>query len=230
MSKTKVDQLGERLRRGPITEADLRQLDEYRRSFSEPYETVMNGLRELGLSPSGRAAKSTPSIVAKLNRETIRLSQIQDIAGCRVVTTGIRDQDGTVAKICERFPKTRTFDRRVSPSHGYRAVHLLVTIEGVIVEVQVRTILQHGWAELSEKAADRFGPEIKYGGGCSRSDLETWQENLEKLSVAIAETEQSQPDNGMPGIDFISLLGLWFYSALLQLPNEGGTGLSKIGD
>lgn len=33
ISKTQIDKLGERLKKGEITDADLRLLDEYRRSF-----------------------------------------------------------------------------------------------------------------------------------------------------------------------------------------------------
>jgi len=47
------------------------------------------------------------------------------------------------------------------------------------VEIQVRTSLQHWWAELSEKFADLIDPAIKYGGG----DLET----LESLAIASEE-------------------------------------------
>ena len=36
---------------------------------------------------------------------------------------------------------------------------------GRVVEVQVRTVLQDVWAQLSEKLADRFGIEVKYGQG-----------------------------------------------------------------
>jgi ppGpp synthetase/RelA/SpoT-type nucleotidyltranferase len=32
-------------------------------------------------------------------------------------------------------------------------------------EVQVRTQLQHIWAQLSESLADRYGFDLKYGGG-----------------------------------------------------------------
>lgn len=35
LTKTQVDRFGDRLRKGNITEADLRLLDQYRRSFSE---------------------------------------------------------------------------------------------------------------------------------------------------------------------------------------------------
>jgi hypothetical protein len=40
-SKTKVDQLGDRLRKGNITDDDLRLLDNYRRSFAGAYEAVV---------------------------------------------------------------------------------------------------------------------------------------------------------------------------------------------
>ena len=73
-SNTQVDRLGERLRGGALDEADLTLLDEYRRSFGPAYESVVDALRELGVQPTGRPAKSTPSLVAKMNRETIRLS------------------------------------------------------------------------------------------------------------------------------------------------------------
>ncbi|GAC1306974.1 MAG: hypothetical protein NVSMB21_10350 [Vulcanimicrobiaceae bacterium] len=43
-------------------------------------------------SVSLRTAKSTSSIVAKLQRESTRLSQIQDIAGCRIVVPTIAAQ------------------------------------------------------------------------------------------------------------------------------------------
>lgn len=84
ISKTKIDRLGDRLRSGMISETDLRMLDEYRRSFGEAYQDTVGTIRdELNLSPTGRPAKSTGSIIDKLKRESIRLSQIQDIAGCR---------------------------------------------------------------------------------------------------------------------------------------------------
>jgi ppGpp synthetase/RelA/SpoT-type nucleotidyltranferase len=44
-------------------------------------------------------------------------------------------------------------------------VHVIVRAEGKVVEIQVRTSLQHVWAELSEKLSDVVDPAIKYGGG-----------------------------------------------------------------
>src|SRR5215211_9553152 len=102
LSKTQVDRLGDRLRKGNITEADLRLLDQYRRSFSEEYEAVVEAIRkELGLEPTGRPAKSTTSISDKLRRESIRLTQIQDIAGCRLIVADIAAQERIMASLVD---------------------------------------------------------------------------------------------------------------------------------
>lgn len=89
MSKSQIDRLAERLRHSPLNESDLRLLDDYRRSFAEAYEAVVRTIRQLGEFPTGRLAKSTYSIVGKLRRESLRLSQMQDIAGCRLVVANV---------------------------------------------------------------------------------------------------------------------------------------------
>src|SRR4051794_28185530 len=97
VSKTQVDRLGNRLKSGGITEEDLRLLDQYRRSFTEVYEMVVGRIRDkLGLEPTGRPAKSTTSIADKLKRESIRLTQIQDIAGCRIIVSDIAEQEAVI--------------------------------------------------------------------------------------------------------------------------------------
>jgi len=44
-------------------------------------------------------------------------------------------------------------------------VHVVVRYMERPIEIQVRTALQHVWAELSEKLSDLVDPSIKYGGG-----------------------------------------------------------------
>lgn len=144
----------------------MRQLDAYRRSFAEAYEEVLAAVRRATRSePTGRPAKSTSSIVEKLCRETIRLSQMQDIAGCRLVVKDVRAQNEVVEQLREALPEALVVDRRAKPSHGYRAVHAIATAHGKPIEIQVRTELQHLWAQLSEKLSDVIDPAIKYGGG-----------------------------------------------------------------
>lgn len=188
ISKSQIDRLGNRLRNGGINENDVRLLDEYRRSFNDAYEIVVGSIRQkLGLEPTGRPAKSTISITEKLQRESIRLSQIQDIAGCRLIVPAIAEQERIVASILEIVPNSIVVDRRQKPSHGYRAVHVVVSVEQRSVEIQVRTALQQVWAELSEKLADLIDPAIKYGGG-----EEYLREFLSTASAGIAVHENNE--------------------------------------
>jgi len=178
ISKSQIDRLGARLKRGDYTEADLRALDEYRQSFRSAYEHVVHTIREqIKLEPTGRPAKSTTSIVEKLQRETIRLSQIQDIAGCRILVNDLAGQDRIVRRLRKLFADVSTIDRRRRPSHGYRAVHVVINEHGKPIEVQVRSKLQHLWAEVSERLSDVIDPGLKYGGGPA-----DWQRSL--LSVS----------------------------------------------
>jgi putative GTP pyrophosphokinase len=164
LSRAAVDQLGDRLRVA-VTEADLRLLDQHRRTFRPDYDQVVTLLRsKLGLDISGRPAKSTAAIVDKLNRSSMRLSQMQDVAGCRTVVADLTEQDRLVPMIEGKFLCVVS-DRRVQPSNGYRAVHVVVCSGKFPIEIQVRTRLQHLWAEISEKLSDQFGIDVKYGGG-----------------------------------------------------------------
>jgi ppGpp synthetase/RelA/SpoT-type nucleotidyltranferase len=209
LSKTQVDRLGDRLKRGAPSEADLRSLDDYRRTFGEAYETVIRIMRDqLRLEPTGRPAKSTASIIEKLRRESIRLSQVQDVAGCRVVVADTVEQDRVVDSLRSVFPDASIIDRRLKPSHGYRAVHVVVESSGKLVEIQSRTSLQHQWAELSEKLADMIDPSIKYGGGqpifrdllMETSQLANDLELVEKEIAEVAALNEQEEDKRVRGI------------------------------
>jgi ppGpp synthetase/RelA/SpoT-type nucleotidyltranferase len=166
--------------------ADVETLDAFRRSFDDAQQIVVQRLRDLGLEPSVRI-KTTISIVEKLRRESIRLSKLQDIAGCRVVVNDIAEQDRVVGLISGVFPRATIIDRRQRPSHGYRAVHLIIDIGGRLVELQIRTELQHLWAVFSETWADALDQSIKYGGGPPEI-----QENLRLKSQIVALIESGQ--------------------------------------
>ena len=185
VSKTQIDRLGDRLKGDTHTDSDLRLLDDFRRSFGEAYEAVVRTIRQRGESPTGRLAKSTVSIVEKLRRESIRLSQMQDIAGCRVVVVNVLQQEQFVASLITDFPGASVIDRRDNPSYGYRAVHILAEISGKPIEIQVRTSLQHLWADVSEKASDVLDPAIKHGGG-----PDWWRSSLTKFSKWVTAYEK----------------------------------------
>lgn len=188
LNKTQIDRLGDRLRQASVSEGDLRSLDDYRRSFADVYATVVQAIKiRLQIEPTGRPAKSTTSIIEKLHRESIRLSQVQDIAGCRIVVPTMAEQEKVVASLRTIFPDASVIDRRATPSYGYRAIHIVVRIDNMLVEIQVRTESQHFWAELSEKLSDVIDPSVKYGGGPAEV-----REILSTLSTAISMIEEAE--------------------------------------
>lgn len=164
MTKSSIDKLGDSLRI-ELTNQNLQKLDEYRRSFFPFYSEVVGKIRDLlKVEISGRPAKTTISISEKLYRSPMRLSQMADIAGCRIIVPDMIVQGEYACKIGDLF-NSKIVDRIKEPSYGYRAIHVIVKRGIFSVEVQIRTELQHLWAELSEKLVDLFGSEVKYGGG-----------------------------------------------------------------
>jgi len=109
---------------------------------------------------------------------------MQDIAGCRVIVGDVLKQDEVVKCLTKAFADTSVVDRRVTPSYGYRAVHVIVYKHSIPVEVQVRTELEHSWAQLSEKLSDVVGPSVKYGGG-----PEQLKSKLLRLSEIVGKAE-----------------------------------------
>ena len=202
-SKSEIDRLGVRLRES-VSSDDLRLLDTYRLSFASAYEEVLQAIKTTpGIDVSGRPAKSTTAIVDKLSRESIRLSQMQDIAGCRIVVADMEKQNALASKLSAIFTEATLSDRRAKPSHGYRAIHIIVHHADRAVEIQVRTQLQHLWAEHSEKLADKFGIAVKYGGGPEdiRQRLEVLSKGIGSVEHLEANAVNTNPDAGRMMLD-----------------------------
>jgi ppGpp synthetase/RelA/SpoT-type nucleotidyltranferase len=212
ISRSALDRLGERLAASPVAEdSDLDLLEQVLGAYQDALDTVETDLATIGYQPTTRL-KTTGTLIEKLRRETgMKLKGVQDVAGARIITTGSRaDQDEMVQKIVATFKNEtrppRVKDRREEPSAGYRAVHVIVTVDGVPVEVQVRTLNQDLWAQIVERLADRWGREIRYGGSPpepqmpapiatfgTRTDFLRW---LVELSDSIADFEQTEQNVG----------------------------------
>lgn len=171
ISRSALDRLGERLVADDrISDADYALLLDVMTAYQQALDEARRRLVALGYEPTTRV-KTTSVLVDKLRREPgMKLKVVQDIAGARIVTDGgRRDQDEIVRRIVEEFangsrpPKVK--DRRAEPSAGYRAVHVVVTVQGVPVEIQVRTWLQDRWAQIAESLGDRWGRGLRYGDG-----------------------------------------------------------------
>lgn len=176
MSRRKINQLGERLAAGPaISPDDDRLLEEIVACHLEILERArprLDGLAEaVGTGPLhiSHRPKTTGTIIDKLRRQSsMPLATMQDLAGFRVVGAfSFYDQDWLADEVARRFPADprapKIRNRRAEPSYGYRAVHVIVSLDDVTIEVQVRTIGQHVWADLMERLADRLGRQIRYG-------------------------------------------------------------------
>lgn len=164
-SRRQIDRLGERLRE-EVTVDDRGILDAYRDPFFGTLLVVTSDMGRLGIGQmDGGRIKRPESVIAKLERDPhIRLSRMQDIAGCRLVANSQAEQDEIFARLQADFNTYRAYDIRENPHSGYRAVHVVISRHDKFVEVQVRTENQREWARLSEQAT-AYDPSIKYGGG-----------------------------------------------------------------
>ena len=148
ISKTQLDKPGDRLRDSEDPPADLELLAEVLDAYDETLTTVTTPLRGMGFRPTGRI-KVSRTIIDKLRRERrSSLKTIQDLAGARVTLPGgLDEQDATVRAFCDHYkdfaPPPYVIDRRMDPRSGYRAVHVVVMLQTIPVEVQFRTGLQH---------------------------------------------------------------------------------------
>lgn len=204
-SRNAIDRLGRRLSRqpaGPHDPADLALYEEWLASRQPALDRVELALRRrFPRVPCSSRLKTIETTADKIARDRIDLTRIRDIAGVRIVTKrGRRGQDRIVQEIATMFRDHQVVDRRLVPNHGYRAVHVIVKVDGVPVEVQVRTEWQDQWAQLVERLGDVWGRQIRYGGlptendasrRRGRSRAETWASVL-KLSDQIARVEEAE--------------------------------------
>lgn len=107
--------------------------------------------------------KRLPSILAKLRRfEDMELARMQDIGGCRAILPNVARVKRLV-RLYERSEQKHKLVRKkdyiAEPQEtGYRGVHLVFkyhsdrnqTFNGLCIEMQIRTKLQHIWSTAVE--------------------------------------------------------------------------------
>ncbi|HVX46258.1 MAG TPA: RelA/SpoT domain-containing protein [Mycobacteriales bacterium] len=170
ISKTQLDKLGKRLAASEqISDADYELLEQVLSAYDELRDHVQGRLFELGFENVTGRVKTTGTLVEKLRREQgMALKGVQDVAGVRIVVSGGRlEQDRAVERVERAFRpnvKGKPKDRRDEPSSGYRAVHVIVVVKSLPIEVQIRTELQDLWAQAFERIGDEWGRAIRYGG------------------------------------------------------------------
>jgi len=154
--------------------------------------------------------KRFPSIVAKLQRfKDMQLARMQDIGGLRAIVESV----AKVRKLEKAYLSANFRHELVAPhkdyiqkpkTDGYRSIHLVYkyknehepAYDGLQLELQLRTRLQHAWATAVETMSTFLGQALKSGQGESK-----WRAFFEISGAAIALLEQCPP---VPGYETLS--------------------------
>jgi putative GTP pyrophosphokinase len=150
--------------------------------------------------------KRTPSILLKLERfDGMQLARMQDIGGLRVVVSSMSE----LRKLTLEYENTKFPHERLAPKDyiaqpkpdGYRSIHLIYRYKndrapeynGLSIELQIRTKLQHAWATAVETMGTYLGQALKSGQG----DAE-WKLFFRTASAALALLEKTA---AVPGFE-----------------------------
>jgi putative GTP pyrophosphokinase len=160
-------------------------LGNWRSSHSYPINTFQASLRKKLRSIEKNALvaqrlKRTPSIIGKLQRfPKMQLARMQDIGGLRAVVKNVTN----VYELRNKLVKSR-FDHELvnekdyiqNPKNsGYRGIHLIYkyksrkapSYDGLLIEIQLRTKLQHAWATAVETMGTFLQQSLKTSQGAA---------------------------------------------------------------
>lgn len=152
--------------------------------------------------------KRVESIINKLARPNgLKLDRIQDIAGCRVILRRHSD----LQKLRQRLSTCATSHRLVRTDDylsypkptGYRGVHLVYRYRGtkheyrdLLVELQLRTEIQHAWATAVEIVGTFTSQALKASVGDPK-----WLEFFICAAAEFAKREGCDPGPHVAGRD-----------------------------
>jgi hypothetical protein len=196
--------------RGEDEEA-LQIVNNWRDSHFFPLNTFKVTLRHKAKQVFTRAIvserrKRLSSILAKLrNHPQMRFTQMQDIAGCRAVLGSVK----TVYELVDVYTqsdlkhKLLPIDDYITTPRfsGYRGVHLIYayfsdkneTYNGLKVELQFRSPLQHAWATAVETVGTFLSQALKSSQG-----EENWLRFFALMGSYIARREKTAPVPNTP--------------------------------
>jgi ppGpp synthetase/RelA/SpoT-type nucleotidyltranferase len=212
-SKSQINHAGEILIDEDSSEEQINEareiLDNWRAIHAYPMHIFKKRLKDKALLVDKNALtvqrlKRVPAIIKKLQRKysgrpsTMKLSQMQDIGGCRAVLANV----SLVRQLCGKYylkgdlkhKRVNIKDYIKNPkSDGYRSIHLIYRYlsdkgkkeyNGLLVEVQIRSKLQHIWATAIETVDFFTRQAIKSSEG-----QEEWIEFFRLVSSAFAMME-----------------------------------------
>jgi putative GTP pyrophosphokinase len=145
--------------------------------------------------------KRSPSIIRKLKRAgNNHLTTMQDIAGVRAVVDNLKELKRLEVQLKKNLVlhEFKSEDDYInSPKEsGYRSIHLVYKYrnlsdpesDGLLVEIQIRTKLQHAWATSVETMGTFLGSQLKFNEGQPK-----WLKYFALTSSAFSFLEKSNP-------------------------------------
>lgn len=138
----------------------------------------------------------------------MKLARMQDIGGLRAVVSSmakLRKLEAAYRQATFKHELMSSKDYIIAPKKdGYRSIHLIYRYsnlrapdyEGLSLELQLRTRLQHAWATAVETMGTFLGQALKSGQGEKQ-----WREFFEIASAALAMVEKCPP---VPGFENLS--------------------------
>ena len=174
LSKKQIEKAWNTLKDNPIDQESLMMLAEFRSAHVYPLNAIQDNLRKKAKSISwekqviiSQRLKRIPSILSKLAREIgMDLSRMQDVGWCRAIFSKVDEVYGCLnamrnAKRMSHNPPKRVYDYIENPkASGYRGIHMVYEFQstsksysqynGMLIEVQLRTLLEHYWATAVE--------------------------------------------------------------------------------
>lgn len=201
ISNRKIDNIGKLLKQEErLPTQEFQKLLHWRNDFSSIlnyyYHKLKSDIPENDIIILAKRLKRIESIQIKLKRfKTMRLSTLQDIAGIRIVLneqTALMGAYGTLRSLTSRNTLKRLDDYHSNPKNdGYRGIHLVYqNHKSQMIEIQLRTKLQHIWATAVEIYGELQETSFKTGEGD-----EKWREFFLLLSSYFAIKENATPPN-----------------------------------
>jgi ppGpp synthetase/RelA/SpoT-type nucleotidyltranferase len=216
-SKTRVRKAGETLIDFAPSYNDLseawRVMSNWRAAHAYPMHAMLITLRKKARDVHKHSVvvqrlKRAPSIVNKLIRfDKMKLDRMQDIGGCRAVM-----QDSIHAERLLKAYKRSTTRHKLHnvvdyidqpKESGYRGIHLVYKYNGsqtqfknLLIEIQLRSKIQHAWASAVEIIDTFTGQALKASQG--ETD---WQEFFKYVSAEFSRLESKPIGTHVDGID-----------------------------
>ena len=187
-------------------------IDNFRVAHAYPLNTLQTNLRARVRPIKGniiaQRLKRMPSILAKLYRfPTMQLWDMQDIGGCRAIVPDLND----VQQLVNTYKSSKSRMRRKLAGEknyiqnprdsGYRGRHLIYRYisdsneiyNGLKIEIQLRTNLQHAWATAVE-TVDAFTQQALK----SSKGKPDWERFFQLMGTEMAFREGTPPVQNTP--------------------------------